>query len=85
MLATAQVQDSLTLEQGLFSTVKRCVIRLQGANRPSARAITLALLHKPYFKAVSSTNGSILAAAVGQLICKSPRMHATLGVPSIHQ
>lgn len=54
--------------------VARCGLipfsNLQGANRPSARAITLALLHQPYFKAVSATNGSMLAAAVGQLICE---------------
>lgn len=41
---------------------------IQGANRPSARAITLALLNKPYFKAVM--NNSVLASALGQLVCE---------------
>jgi hypothetical protein len=77
-----------SIDSGITVTLEHVdwrVVAVQGANRPSARAITLALLHKPYFKAVSGTNGSILAAAVGQLICKSPRLHATSGVPSIHQ
>ena len=43
---------------------------LQGANRPSARNITLSLLHQPYFKATTETNGSSLAAALGQLVCE---------------
>jgi hypothetical protein len=43
---------------------------LQGANRPSARNVTLSLLNKPYFKATTQTNGSTLAAALGQLVCE---------------
>lgn len=42
----------------------------QGANRPSPRAITLALFNKPYFKGTSEMNSSMLASGLGQLICK---------------
>lgn len=49
--------------------------RTQGANRPSARAITLALLNKPYFKATAVTNSSALASALGQLICECRPAH----------
>jgi len=45
---------------------------MQGANRPSARAITLALLNKPYYKASSASNRSYLTAAMGQLIGEPP-------------
>lgn len=44
--------------------------RPQGANRPSPREITLALLHQPYFKAKSETNTSYLLTALGQLVCE---------------
>jgi len=43
---------------------------MQGANRPSPRAISLALLNKPYFKATSAFNSSYLLTALGQLVCK---------------
>lgn len=51
-------------------TNSMCLCFPQGANRPSARAVTTALFNKPYFKAPSHTNGSALTAAVGQLICE---------------
>lgn len=41
---------------------------MQGANRPSPRAITLALLNQPYFKATSAFNSSYLLTALGQLV-----------------
>eukprot|EP00883_Tetradesmus_obliquus_P013495 jgi/Sobl393_1/6448/SZX78100.1 len=41
---------------------------MAGANRPSARAVSLALTNSPYFKAASRYNTSYLLSALGQLI-----------------
>eukprot|EP00879_Flechtneria_rotunda_P006666 GHRR01007006.1.p1 GENE.GHRR01007006.1~~GHRR01007006.1.p1 ORF type:complete len:141 (-),score=37.73 GHRR01007006.1:183-605(-) len=41
---------------------------MAGSNRPSPRAITLALTNTPYFKMKTPTNTSYLLTALGQLI-----------------
>jgi hypothetical protein len=46
------------------------VCMLQGGNRPSARAVSLALTNSPYFKAASRYNTSYLLSALGQLVCE---------------
>lgn len=61
--------DPAALCPAMHAPVLVCLC-LQGANRPSARNITLSLLHQPYFKAISQTNGNLVAAAVGQLVCE---------------
>lgn len=56
------------------SAAQGCSLRvafLQGANRPSARNISLALTNSPYFKASSQYNSSYLLSALGQLVCES--------------
>ncbi|KAF6252963.1 peroxidase [Scenedesmus sp. NREL 46B-D3] len=41
---------------------------MTGSNRPSARAVSLALTNSPYFKAASRYNTSYLLSALGQLV-----------------
>jgi len=52
----------------LLHTTPLSVLYTQGADRPSPRAITLALLNQPYFKATSAFNSSYLLTALGQLV-----------------
>lgn len=62
-----------------------CCSVSQGANRPSAREITLALLNKPYFKATSSFNSSYLLTAMGQLVGELASKHGVSCGLSLHR
>jgi hypothetical protein len=55
--------------------------RGQGANRPSAREVSLKLARSPYWKASSRFNTSYLLSALGQIIGAAPRGPAAPRAP----